>query len=56
MARYSFLLALLLTACGQAGDLYIPTEPPVQPEAAAPAAPAASAPATAPEDPKKKKD
>jgi predicted small lipoprotein YifL len=36
---------VLLTACGQSGDLYLPSEPPAQPEAAAPTAPAETAPA-----------
>ena len=40
MSRYAALLSLLLTACGQAGDLYLPTAPPAQPESAAPATPA----------------
>ena len=53
MSRYAFLLAflpaLLLAACGQSGDLYLPAQEPAQPEAAPPAAPAPT-----PEDPKKK--
>ena len=54
MRTTTLFLIALLAACGQAGDLYIPAEPPAQPEATAPAAPAAPAPA--PEDPTKKKD
>ena len=50
MSRHVLLLlTVLLAACGQAGDLYLPTEPPAQPESAAPAAPA-------PEPADKKKD
>jgi len=47
------LLALLLAACGQSGDLYLPAEPPAQPDAAAPAT---AEPAPAPDDEKKKKE
>lgn len=43
---------LLLAACGQAGDLYLPAEPaePAEPAGAAPA------PADTPPDPEKDKD
>ena len=31
MRTATFLLILLLSACGQAGDLYLPSEPAAQP-------------------------
>jgi predicted small lipoprotein YifL len=42
--RFVVLLALLLSGCGQKGNLYLPQKAPVP--AAPPAAPAATAPAT----------
>ena len=46
--RVLVLLSLLLSACGQAGDLYLPEAKPAQPEAssAPPAAPAEPSPPT----------
>jgi predicted small lipoprotein YifL len=40
MRSAALLVFLLLTACGQSGDLYLPPDPPVPSEAAEPAAPA----------------
>lgn len=58
MSRRAALLAvlsLLLAACGQAGDLYLPGEPDVQPPAPVPVPGTTSAsPATT--EPDKKKD
>jgi predicted small lipoprotein YifL len=44
--RFIVLLALLLSGCGQKGNLYLPQKAPVPP--APPAVPAAPAPAAAP--------
>ena len=52
--RAAILLAtLLLAACGQAGDLYLPDKAPAPQSAPAPAAPA---PAAAPDATQDKKD
>ena len=53
MRAFLLLSSLLLAACGQAGDLYLPTEP--APPAAQPPAPPAPAAATPPEAKKDKK-
>jgi predicted small lipoprotein YifL len=50
----TLMLGLLLTACGQSGDLYLPPPEPAPPESAAPAAEPAPTPATEPA--RKKKD
>ena len=46
-------LLLLLTACGQSGDLYLPEQPDVQPPAPVPV-PGTTSPATTEPDGKKK--
>ena len=46
------LTFLLLAACGQAGDLYLPAEQPKQPEPQQQPAPAETAPAEKPADKK----
>lgn len=49
--RFVVLLALLLSGCGQKGNLYLPQKAPVPaapPAATAPAVPAATAPLPAP--------
>jgi predicted small lipoprotein YifL len=50
MRNAGLLILLLLTACGQSGDLYLPPEPEAPAEAAAPATPAQD------DDEKKKKE
>lgn len=44
MRLTSFALLLLLSACGQAGDLYLPADPAASPAPAATPAPAESEP------------
>ena len=44
MSRLALTLTLLLTACGQSGDLYLPAPEPAPPQAATPATPAPPAP------------
>ena len=56
MSRYALLLlTMLLTACGQSGDLYLPDQPDVQPPAPVPVPGTTSvSPATTEPDGKKK--
>ena len=55
MRRTACLLVLLLSACGQAGDLYLPGEEPAQQPTSVPGT-STSSPVTPQPEPEKKKD
>ena len=54
MRALPLVLILLLAGCGQAGDLYLPPEPPAPPPSTAPAEAPPAVPAPAPEEKKEK--